>query len=138
LFVCLFIATQALFQLSDGCHHYRWQGCKFRPMLSTYGFQQWKVFYVWRLLRHRTSAYMVSSKRPTFMSHIGIQTHDVKIIRSLHRCSNHSAMLFLNLWFTIGFTQKQWKSWWPLELQTHKAHHKLMTVEAWWLLLLTW
>jgi hypothetical protein len=38
LFGCLFIATWAIFQLSGGCHHYWWQGCKFRPMLSTYGF----------------------------------------------------------------------------------------------------
>jgi hypothetical protein len=35
--VCLFIATRAIFQLSGGCHHCRWQGCKFRPMLSTQG-----------------------------------------------------------------------------------------------------
>jgi hypothetical protein len=28
-------ATRAIFQLSGGCHHYRWQGCKFRLMLST-------------------------------------------------------------------------------------------------------
>jgi hypothetical protein len=27
-FVCLFIATRAIFQLSGGCHHCRWQGCK--------------------------------------------------------------------------------------------------------------
>jgi hypothetical protein len=26
---CLFIAARAIFQLSGGCHHYRWQGCKF-------------------------------------------------------------------------------------------------------------
>jgi hypothetical protein len=37
LFVCLFIATRAIFQLSGGCHHCRWQGCKFRPMLRTQG-----------------------------------------------------------------------------------------------------
>jgi hypothetical protein len=36
LFV-LFIAAQAIFQLSGGCHHCRWQGCKFRPMLGTQG-----------------------------------------------------------------------------------------------------
>jgi hypothetical protein len=27
--LCLFIAARAIFQLSGGCHHYRWQGCKF-------------------------------------------------------------------------------------------------------------
>jgi hypothetical protein len=40
LFVCffLFIVAWAIFQLSGDCHHYRWRGCKFRPMLSTYDF----------------------------------------------------------------------------------------------------
>jgi hypothetical protein len=42
--VCLFIAARAIFQLSDGFHHYRWQGCKFRPMLSTYGLLQLEFF----------------------------------------------------------------------------------------------
>jgi hypothetical protein len=37
LFV-LFWVARAIFQLSGDCHHYRWQGCKFRPMLSAYGF----------------------------------------------------------------------------------------------------
>ena len=36
LFV-LFIAAWAIFQLSGGCHHYRWLGCKFRPMLGAQG-----------------------------------------------------------------------------------------------------
>jgi hypothetical protein len=37
MFVCLFIAARAIFQLSGGCHHCRWQGCKFWPMLGTQG-----------------------------------------------------------------------------------------------------
>jgi hypothetical protein len=37
LFVCLCIATRAIFQLSVGCHHCRWQGCKFRPIFGTQG-----------------------------------------------------------------------------------------------------
>jgi hypothetical protein len=37
LFVCLFIATRAICQLSGGCYHCRWQGCKFRPILGTQG-----------------------------------------------------------------------------------------------------
>ena len=37
LFICLFIAAWAIFQLSGGCHHYRWQGCKFRPMFGAQG-----------------------------------------------------------------------------------------------------
>jgi hypothetical protein len=35
--VCLFIATRAIFQLSGGCHHCRWLGCKFRPLLGAQG-----------------------------------------------------------------------------------------------------
>jgi hypothetical protein len=38
LFVCLFRVARAVFQLSGDCHHCRRQGCKFRPMLSAYGF----------------------------------------------------------------------------------------------------
>jgi hypothetical protein len=36
LFV-LFIAAWAIYQLSGGCHHYRWQGCKFFSMLGAQG-----------------------------------------------------------------------------------------------------
>jgi hypothetical protein len=36
LFVWLFIAARTISQLSGGCHHYLWHGCKFRPMLSTF------------------------------------------------------------------------------------------------------
>jgi hypothetical protein len=35
LFFCLFWVARAIFHLSGDCNHYRWQGCKFRPMLST-------------------------------------------------------------------------------------------------------
>jgi hypothetical protein len=31
------IAAWAIFQLSGGCHHYRWLGSKFRPMLGAQG-----------------------------------------------------------------------------------------------------
>jgi hypothetical protein len=34
LFVCY--SRLRIFQLSDGRHHYLWQGCKFRPMLGTH------------------------------------------------------------------------------------------------------
>jgi hypothetical protein len=37
LFVCLFIATRGIFQLSGGFHHCRWKGRKFRPMLGAQG-----------------------------------------------------------------------------------------------------
>jgi hypothetical protein len=33
------------FQLSGGCHHYLWQGCKFKPMLDTQGFWAMRVLY---------------------------------------------------------------------------------------------
>ena len=33
--ICLFWVARAIFQQSGDCHHCRWQGCKFRPMLST-------------------------------------------------------------------------------------------------------
>jgi hypothetical protein len=36
-FFVLFIAAWAIFQLSGGCHHCRWLGCKFRPMLGAQG-----------------------------------------------------------------------------------------------------
>jgi hypothetical protein len=62
--VCLFWVARAIFQLSRDCHHYRWQGCKFRPMLSTYGFYQWGFFYVPHLLRHGTSDLKIISERP--------------------------------------------------------------------------
>jgi hypothetical protein len=44
-FVCLFTCARAIFQLFGGCHHYRWQGCKFRSMLSTHGFLAVRVSY---------------------------------------------------------------------------------------------
>jgi hypothetical protein len=50
-FVCLFIAAWAIFQLSGGCHHYRWQGCKFRPMLGAQG--HWKNWSYLCLLNSR-------------------------------------------------------------------------------------
>jgi hypothetical protein len=88
LFVCLFIAAWAMFQLSGECHHCWWQGCKFRPMLSTHGFKQWG-FFVPHLLRHRTSVYTVSSEGTAPTSHSGIRTGDAKINRSLCLRSNH-------------------------------------------------
>jgi hypothetical protein len=91
-FVCLFIAPWAIFQLSGGCHNYRWQGCKFRPMLSIHGFWQWGFFFVPNLLRHGTSVYIVSSEGPAHTSDSGIQTEDARITRFLRLHSNHCAM----------------------------------------------
>jgi hypothetical protein len=67
LFVCLFWVARAIFQLSGDCHHYRRRGCKFRPMLSAYGFKQWGFFYVPHLLRHWTSVFKVISERPVIL-----------------------------------------------------------------------
>jgi hypothetical protein len=46
-FVCLFlfIAARAIFQLSGGCHHYRWQGCIFWPLLGPQGLWARRNFY---------------------------------------------------------------------------------------------
>jgi hypothetical protein len=66
-FVCLFWVAWAIFQLSGDCHHCRWQGCKFKPMLSAYGISQWGFFYVPHLLRHGTSVFKVISERPMIL-----------------------------------------------------------------------
>jgi hypothetical protein len=83
LILCLFIAPLAIFQLSGGCHHYRWQGCKFRPMLSTQGLWAGRGTYRATPTATRASVYTVSSERPARMSHSGIPTPDARIIRSL-------------------------------------------------------
>jgi hypothetical protein len=76
-------ATRAIFQLSGVCHHYLWQICKFRPMLSTHGFKQWEFFYVSHLLRNGTSVYYIRYhpkdryQRPTVH---GIRTRNARII----------------------------------------------------------
>jgi hypothetical protein len=60
--------TSKIFLLCVGFRHYRSQGSKFRPMLSTHGFLQWELFYVPHLLRHGTLICMFSSERlvPTY------------------------------------------------------------------------
>jgi hypothetical protein len=68
LFVCLFWAVRAIFKLPGCCHYYQWQGCKFRPMLSAYGFEQWGFFYMPHLLRHRTSVFKIISERPVILT----------------------------------------------------------------------
>jgi hypothetical protein len=45
LFVCLQPPEQ-FFQLSGGCHHYQWQGCKFRPMLGAQGLWAGRDLYL--------------------------------------------------------------------------------------------
>jgi hypothetical protein len=69
MFVWLFIAARAIFQLSDRCHHNRWQGCKIWHMLSTYGFYQWRFFYVPQL-RHGTSIFKFTSERPGMLTFV--------------------------------------------------------------------
>jgi hypothetical protein len=46
LFVCLFIATGTIFQLSCCCHHCRWQGCKFRPLFGAQGLWAGRGLYL--------------------------------------------------------------------------------------------
>jgi hypothetical protein len=61
LFVRLFVAGRAIFQLSGGCHHYRCSALR--------TFEQGGIFIVSHLLRHGTSVYTVSSERPAPTSH---------------------------------------------------------------------
>ena len=78
LFV-LFIAAWAIFQLSGSCHHYRWRGCKFRPMLGAQGLWAGRDLYrATPILRHGTSVYTVSSERPAPTSHSGVLTPQLK------------------------------------------------------------
>jgi hypothetical protein len=78
--VCLFIASQAIFQLSGSCHHYQWQYCKFRcPMHFSNG----------------TSFFTVSSKRPASTYLSGIRTckhkdHQIfaQLLQPLHHTGN--------------------------------------------------
>jgi hypothetical protein len=84
-FVCLFIAARAIFQLSGGCHLYRWQGCIFWPMLGAQGLWAGGIFIV----RHGTSVYTVSFERPAPTSHSGIRTPNAT--DHCTRRSNHCA-----------------------------------------------
>jgi hypothetical protein len=53
--------------------------------ILAYAFEQGGIFIVPHLLRHGTSVYTISSERPAPMSHSGIRTPDVRIIRSFHQ-----------------------------------------------------
>jgi hypothetical protein len=81
LFVWVFfcIAARAVFHLNVGCHHYRWQCCRFRHMLSILSFSR----------NDSSTIYTASSDGPSSTSQSEIQTGDVKAIRSLRRRSNH-------------------------------------------------
>jgi hypothetical protein len=62
IYVYLFVYNHlSNLHLFGGYHHYRWQGYKFRLLLSTYGFYKWGFSFVPHLLRHRASLYTVSS-----------------------------------------------------------------------------
>jgi hypothetical protein len=75
-FVYLFVYSRMRnFHLSGGCHHYWWQGCKFRLT--------------------------VSSEGPTPTSHGGIRTRDIRIIRSSRR-REAGAHRWLRALSTIG------------------------------------
>jgi hypothetical protein len=91
IFVCLFIAARAIFQLPGGCHHYRWQGCKFRPMFCTSSFYHWGYFLRATPTATGTMIYRVSSERAALTTNSGIRTRYASSVRSLHRYSNHYA-----------------------------------------------
>jgi hypothetical protein len=91
-FVCLFIATRAIFQLYGGCHHCRWQGCKFRPMLSAQGLWAGRDLYrATPTATVGTSVYTVHPKdrhpRPT----VGFEPPMQGSSDLCAGCSNHCA-----------------------------------------------
>jgi hypothetical protein len=88
--ICLFIAAWANFQLSDGCHHYQWQSCKFMPMPGAYVFKQWDFIYVPHLLRHRISVFKVISERSVILTSV------CRAVDS-ERASPEALSLWLNL-----------------------------------------
>jgi hypothetical protein len=68
VFVCLFWVSRAIFQLSGNCHHYRWQGCEFRPYAK-----HLRLLAVRVLLRDTRTAtrdlrLKVISKRPVILT----------------------------------------------------------------------
>jgi hypothetical protein len=83
---------------------YRWQGCKFRLVLSTHDFLQWEFFFVPHLLWHRTSIYEVSSEGLAPPFHSGIRTGDARITRSLCLHSHH--WNDFALWITVKISLK--------------------------------
>ena len=78
MFVCLFIATRAIFQLSCGCHHCQWQGCKLWPMLGTQGlWARWDLYCATPTATRNLGLYGLIQKTGT---HSGIRTPDARII----------------------------------------------------------
>jgi hypothetical protein len=87
LFVCLFIAAWAIFQLLGGCHNYRWQCCKCRAM----AFSSDCSF----------TCHTCGDTGPRFIRYHPKEWHTHfnpahRIIRSLCRCSNHYTTLAEN------------------------------------------
>jgi hypothetical protein len=63
--VCLFIAAWAIFQLTGGCHHYRWNCGKFRCIcLPLKAFSNEGSFTCQRLSWYRIPIFKVISERP--------------------------------------------------------------------------
>jgi hypothetical protein len=115
LFLCLFLATRAIFQLSFSCHHCRWKGCKLRPMLSTHGFHHWGFFYVPHLLRQGTSIYTVTSEGLAPTSHMQWDSN------RRHR-SNHC--INLNLFYCYNQIYKQRVRTQKIQNETNKQTNK--------------
>jgi hypothetical protein len=72
-FICLFIAAWAILQLSGGCHHYLWHGCKSGPMLGAQGLWAGRDLYratstatfIWSHLKDRHLRPRVGFEPPT-------------------------------------------------------------------------
>jgi hypothetical protein len=94
-FVCLFVlAARAIFQLSDGCHHYRWQGCKFRPMLGAQGLWTGRDFYrATPTATRNPGLYGLIRKTGTYVPH-----WDSNPRRNDHQISNHCATQAAVIW----------------------------------------
>jgi hypothetical protein len=68
LFLCMFIAAQAIFQLSGSGD----RAANFGLCSALKAFEEGGIFIVPHLLRHGTSVYMVSYERLAPTSHSGI------------------------------------------------------------------
>jgi hypothetical protein len=112
MFICLFIAAQAIFQLSGVCHNYQWQGCQFRPMLGTLGL--WAGRDLYRATATATRGiglYGLIRKTGTHESNLQLQTVigpnvvDVDIFIP-------TIWPILTCWFRWRITPHSWAIYW--------------------------
>jgi hypothetical protein len=129
LFV-LFIAAWAIFQLSGGCHHYRWLG-NLGLCSALRAFKQGGIFIVPHLLRHGTSVYTVSSERPAPTSHSGVRTpqlkdHQIFEPDALTTAPTRAAEAF---WYNVD--SKLFTSWYPGIRRGHNRKNHIYMCFYW-------